>query len=83
MKKKELKMTKAQLTLGTDKIDGKLVGIQLTSSKVQLKEILDFDLKKFEKGLVKTAWNHLVEVLKDYNPTASKKELMVFAKTFF
>lgn len=76
-------MTETQLTLGTNKINGNLVETQLTTQKVQLKETIHFDLKKYENRLIEEVWNHLVEVLKDYNPTASEKELRAFAKTFF
>lgn len=76
-------MTETQLTLGTNKINGNLIETQVITSKVQLKETIDFNSKEFEKRLIETAGNHLVEVLKDYNPTASEKELRVFAETFF
>lgn len=76
-------MTETQLTLGTNKINGKLVETQVITSKAKLKETIPFDLKKWENRLIEEVWNHLVEVLKDYNPTASEKELRVFAETFF
>jgi len=76
-------MTETQLTLGTNKINGNLIETQVITSTAKLKEAIHFDLKEWENRLIEEVWNHLVEVLKDYNPTASEKELRAFAETFF
>lgn len=60
-----------------------LIETQITINKFKLKEAMDFDLKKYEQKCIEYVINHLVKTLKEYNATASEKELRVFAETFF